>query len=159
METETREIVVLKPRRAKFLAFSCFSMAFCLGGILMIRHAIPQGWLVASFSGLGVQVFMVTLIAKPGCVTIDEQGFTLRGAFRSDRYRWCDVQGFGVGTIAGNRMVVFNCSPEFQLLKRARAAAAAMTGFECALSNIYGIPVEELADFMNRYKANYDSRC
>jgi hypothetical protein len=68
------------------------------------------------------------------------------------------VQYFGIGTIAGNRMVVFNCSPEFQRAQKARVAAVAMTGFECAISDIYGVPVEELAEMLNDYQTRHRVR-
>jgi hypothetical protein len=83
------------------------------------------------------------------------QGFTLHGAFRTDAYSRSDVEEFGVGSIYGNRMVVFNCRPDFTGMKRARAATKAAVGFECAIPDLYEVPTDELAKLLNDCKTRY----
>jgi hypothetical protein len=124
----------------------------------LIRRGIHFGWSLAVFIGLGVVAFPAVLLTNHGCLTMTLQGFTLHSAFRTASFSWSDVDEFAVGSIYGNRMVVFNCRPNFPGMKRARAAAKAAVGWECAISDLYEVPVDELAKLLNDWKAEYVAR-
>ena len=50
-------------------------------------------------------------------------------------------------------MVMFNYAESYQGALAVRRINAALTGFEAALPDSYGLRPEELADLMNSYKA------
>lgn len=118
----------------------------------MILSGESIGWLPALFFGLGVVVFGVILLPNSAYLRVSQDGFTVCSLFRAHSYRWSDVGPFTVDRIGPNRMVVFNFSDQYRALPLARKAASAITGYEGALPDSYGMSLEELACLLNEYR-------
>ncbi|HET9789479.1 MAG TPA: hypothetical protein VFP47_20255, partial [Pyrinomonadaceae bacterium] len=81
------------------------------------------------------------------------KGFTVRTLYRSEKYRWAEVERFGVTRIGGNKMVGFDFSREYDKHHVGRQVAAGISGYEGALPDTYGMKPERLAELLNEWKA------
>jgi hypothetical protein len=149
---DTSSTRILRPNRFKTFGWLALCAGFTAGGAWMIFSGEPMGWLPALFFGLCVVVFVVTLLPNSAYLRVSQDGFTVCSLFRAQSYRWSDVGPFTVGRIGPNRMVVFNFSGRYRAQPRARKAAAALTGYEGALPDSYGMSLEELASLLNGYR-------
>lgn len=150
---------VLRPSRLKTIAWLAVSAAFTAGGVWMVYSGEVMGWFVALFFGLCVVVFAVLLLPNSAYLSIGPDGFTVCSLFRAHSYRWSDVGPFAVDCPrpCPYRMVVFNFSEKYCASPRARKVAAAMTGYEGALPDSYGMTLEELADLLNENRERYNA--
>ena len=136
------------------LFLATVSVIFVVLGVLMIAQGKRIGWLACGFFGLCSLVFLVELLPNASSLELTADGFTVRSFFQvSKRIAWVEVQSFGIGRIRGKKMVMFNYAESYQGALAVRRINAALTGFEAALPDCYGLRAEELADLMNRYKA------
>jgi hypothetical protein len=143
---------ILRPNRLKTFGWLTLCAGFTAGGVWMILSGESIGWLPALFFGLGVVVFGVILLPNCAYLRVSQDGFTVCSLFRAHSYRWSDVGPFTVDRIGPNRMVVFNFSDQYRALPLARKAASAITGYEGALPDSYGMSLEELACLLNEYR-------
>jgi len=147
----------LYPKKWKSILFLLLTLVFVVGGIWMILDGEKMGWFVAIFFGLGGLVFLINLLPQASYLKLNEEGFETCSMFRKHKYNWSDVGGFGVGSISGNKMVMFNFSQEYKKAKNARKLSSALAGAEGALHDTFGLKAEELAGLMNEYKYFYNS--
>jgi hypothetical protein len=78
-------------------------------------------------------------------LTIEDGGFKYCSLFRHHMIQWSDVSRFGVLAVPGKTMVGFNYSASYGRAPKARAISVALSGFEAALPDTYGLTAEELA--------------
>jgi hypothetical protein len=144
---------VLYPSRGKLLRLLAMTAGFTALGVWLGLSGKGMGWVTAACFGLGVVVFAVQLLPGSAYLKLGPDGFVTCTMFRAHSRRWSDVDRFEAGRIGLNRMVVFDFAPGYARSAAAREAAAGLTGWEGALPDTYGMPAEELAELMNRYKA------
>jgi hypothetical protein len=104
------------------------------------------------FFGLCASVGLVGLLPNSSYLTLTEQGFLFASLFRKDFVAWSSVQSFVPVRIQFNSMVGWNYSSEFRGSTRLRRASTAVAGVEAALPDTYGMPAEQLADWMNQLR-------
>jgi hypothetical protein len=151
----TDETQVFRPSSLRNLGLLAGSAAFTAIGLWMVSEKDSSGWFVAGVFGLGVLTAAVLSLPNSSYLRLGPDGFTVCSMFRSHSYRWSDVATFEVGRIGVNRMIVFNFSPGYTGAKRGRLLATAMTGYEAALPDSYGMPLESLAALLNQYRQRH----
>jgi hypothetical protein len=143
----------LRPRRAKILGLLTVTGLLAAAGVGMIAEGLWLGWLIAPVFGLGVLVSVLLLLPNSAYLEIRPGGFTVCSLFRKHSYRWSDVESFETGFIGINKMVVFNYSARCQGATWPRKLAVAISGFEGALPDSYGMRAEALAELLNQHRA------
>ncbi len=159
MKAPSRETLTLKAGKTRLLAISAGNLVFgALGFWLYQRDQSTTGL------GLGVLCSVLALGTAaqllPGAseLTLDQEGFTVKAMFRTQRYRWMDITGFSVGKIGLNSMVVFNFTDDFRSRSEAERAASDfmknLNGFEASIPGGFGKSPQELSQLMNSWKSN-----
>jgi hypothetical protein len=159
----SRDEVTLTPSRGKHLLLLAVAALFVAIGVMMLsqrRVSVLDAWMAyagIAFFGLGIPMFAVQLI--PGCsyLKIRPEGFEFRTLWRGARFRWTDVEEFGVARFTAHRMVGFRFSASYDRRRfaRVRRLNAALAGYEAALPDNYGMKHGELAALLNRKKAEH----
>jgi hypothetical protein len=148
----TEPELILRPSRWKHMLVAATCLLFACIGVLMIRDGRVMGWAVAGVFAVGLLVSLVQLLPSSSYLRLTSEGFGVRNLFRSHRYRWSDVTAFGVGRIAGNKMVVFDFAEGYTGQRAGRALATAISGVEGALPDTYGRSAEALAELLNDWR-------
>ena len=161
--------VTLQPSRWKWIGILAASAVLVGGGIAQNLSAGSTGilaWLpVAVFGMLMLGAAVVIFIAGLR-LSLDDEGFTLRAGYRSERWRWSDVGDFAIaeylhnmpGAFMRNR-IGFN---DKRLSKTAsqrvgEQLSTALTGRDCALpdgygSTAFGLPMEDLVRLLSQWQ-------
>ncbi len=147
--------MTLRPSRPRGFGYLVMSAAFCAGGAAMVSSGIAAGWYVTAVFGVGVLVFLAMLLPGASFLRLDSKGFVMRSLYRETRYAWADVAGFGVAIAGVRRMVGFNFSPGYERSGKGRRLSKALSGWEAALPDNYGLRLERLAALMNEYHRRY----
>ena len=148
MRTNIQIPTTLQGSRKKAAMLFVVCLVFVVGGVWMVRSGESEGYFVAGFFGLGLPVAVLQFHPKACYLRLEREGFTFCGLFRTLTVRWAEVREFGVMDVFGNAMVGWNFTPEYARSGRARVVAKAMTGYEAALPETYGMRAEELAGLM-----------
>jgi hypothetical protein len=152
-------ILLLKPRKTRQVRLLITSLIFVLIGVCMLEKHNMLGWLPLSFFGLAVLVFAVNLLPNSSYLRLTNDGFEVRQLFRSNFYKWSDVQDFQAGAqhqhgIPIRTYVAFNFASTYPKAPKARALAKVMTGSEGQLADNFGMEAQNLAELMAQWKAN-----
>jgi hypothetical protein len=117
------------------------------------------------FFGLCGVVSLTQFVPGSSFLQLTPEGFTVRTMWRTQSYRWSDIEQFGVCEVRTGhglqRMVGFDFSPSYpgadsgQMLRNMNRR---MSGFEAALPDNYGWSYAELAEHLNTLKARYTGR-
>lgn len=153
----------LYPSRVKTSLYLLVSLMFATGGFFMIRDNEPKGWFVSLFFGLCFLVFLAQML--PGCthLTVDDEGIEICSLFRKSRIAWRDIAQIGVYSLRNHgirvtKMVGINYSPSYTKARTGRATAKALSGFEGALPDTYGLKAEDLALLLQYYRGKAESK-
>lgn len=138
--------------------FLAVCLAFTVGGGWMINDHREGGWFVAIVFGLGSLVFALQLLPDSSYLLLGPDGFTVRTLYRTQKYRWAQVEHFGVTRIGGNKTVGFDFSSKYGKYHVGRQVAAGISGYEGSLPDNYGMKPERLAELLNEWKARGDER-
>lgn len=141
--------VTLRPSRVKTALLFLVCAAFVVGGVLMVRDGKTMGYFCGGFFALGLPVFGLQFHPKAAYLHLATDGFTFCSLFRSHFVQWAHVQEFAVIHVGANRMVAWNFTPALPALGRARGISKALSGYEAALPDTYGMKAHELADVLN----------
>jgi len=116
--------------------------------------------LAIAFFGLGVVVAVVGLLPGSSYLELDERGFTLCTLFRKSFQRWDDVAEFFPIRLdgRGSPMVAVRYAPGFTANAAARRFAKTLAGAEGALPDTYGRSAAELAELLNKVRAERSAR-
>jgi hypothetical protein len=144
--------LILTPNRLKNALFAVLCAAFTASGVLMIRSGEALGWLEIALFGSGALVFWVQLLPGGAYLRLDPAGFTVRSLYRTHTTSWYEVEDFATARISGRRTVVFNYSGLHRGQPRLRRLAAAISGYEAALQDTYGMKPAALAELMNQWR-------
>jgi hypothetical protein len=144
------------PNKSKIIRLLFISCAFVGGGVLMICDRQMMGWLAVVFFGLGVPIFIIQLFPNSSFLTVSDEGIEFCSLFRKSKLKWSDIAEFGVFSIRNHGLTVrkiigINFSATYTLASKGRAVAKALSGFEGALPDTYGLQAEELVELLSMY--------
>ena len=134
------------------------SLAFTIGGLLMTKDEGLMGWLIASFFGLCLIVFLIQLIPGSTQLLLTKDGFTMTSLFRSHFTKWADVKSFELGYLGRNKAVMFDYVDSHKKHSIGKSIAKELSGNHGALPDTYGMEVTELLILMNESKKKYDAQ-
>ena len=143
---------VLRPSRWRYGRFLLVSLVFVAIGALMIRTGAPMGWFVTAVFGLGAMGFSVLMLPGASYLRLDPHGFTICSFYRRRHIKWSDVAEFGIAAIGHGVTVGFNYIPGYRRRAAARALAVAISGFEAAVPDSYGMTAKDVAALMIRLR-------
>ncbi len=146
----------LRPSRTRTALMLLGSVAFVAIGVLMVRDHEPLGYLVGGSFALGVPIFALQFHPRAAYLQLTGQGFTFCSLFRAHTVEWKTVAEFGVIGIGAHRMVGWNFVPGHPRTGHARAISRALSSYEAALPDTYGLRPVELADLMNTLRQRWD---
>lgn len=158
MRADTPLPITLRPRPWRKWAVTAVSVVFCAGGVLMIRDHEPSGWFVTLFFGACALVALFLMGPEGNALTLDADGIECVSPFRTFRIAWDDVREFGVYAVPPmglTRFVGMNFHPG-----RApegapaglRGLNSALSGFEGALPETYGLSAGDLAGLLEHHR-------
>jgi hypothetical protein len=147
--------ITLYPSRLKMAGLSLICALFVAVSILMIIKGDAVGYLVGSFFTLGLVIFGLQFYPKAAYLHLSTDGFTFCSLFRAHFVSWSDVQEFGVISIGLNRMVAWNYYSDYIGVRRARLASQAISGYEAALPDTYGMKPWDLPNTLNSLLHQY----
>jgi len=150
--------VVYHPSRGKGALVLVLALGFvALGGFLLSRPdatAVMVGWLGIAFGLVGAAAAAIQLVPGSTCLVLEPSGLTQRHAWREHHVPWSQVRAVGVGTISGNRMVLYDVTEEHPAASSAQARASrALTGYSHGLPDSFGPSPDELAEELERWWA------
>ena len=141
--------LVLYPSRGKLAAFLGVSVLFVAIGVLMVRNGEPvAGCLCGGFFALLVPVFLISMSRRAAYLRLHSEGFTFSSLYRAHTVAWSDVLEFGVMRTTGKSMVGWNFVAGYARSGGLRKVNQAISGFDAALPDNYGMDVEQLAALM-----------
>ena len=150
--------VTLRPNRLRYLLLMTVSAGFAASSVVMVSEGHSTGWSgLAAWTGIlffggSAIVFCVLLIPGSAYLRLDKTGFTVCSLFKVHSTRWHEVDSFEVGTIVGRKLVVFNFSDLYGRQKLARKLSSAISGYQGALPETYGLSAEELSAMLNDWR-------
>ena len=147
--------LTLRPSRARTVLLLLACLGFTVLGGFMARGGEWLGYLVGGLFALGVPVFVLQLHPRAAYLLLHEEGFTYCSLFRAHAVRWADVQGFGVIAINRFRMVAWNFVPGYPRTGRTRMLSQAVSGYEAALPDTYGLKPKELAHLLDALRQRW----
>jgi len=145
--------LILRPKPLKTIILALVCLAFTTGGILISLEEEWKGWLIASFFGLGLLVFIVQLIPGSSQLTLTKEGFIVTSLFRSYFTEWSDIEPFEVGYVGKSKFVKFDYKANHKKHKTGKGIAKFLTGNHGALPSNYGMSLEDLSGLMNTWKS------
>jgi hypothetical protein len=161
--------LVLRPSKWKWLGLLAAGAVFTGYGIAENVNSRSTGilsWIGVAFFGVLTVGAAIAIFLGGFRMTLDGDGFTLRVARRSERWRWIDVGDFavaeylrGVPGASLRKRVGFNDKrPDKEMSQRVgERISSVVTGRDCALPDAYGstafgLPMEDLARLMQRWQ-------
>ena len=147
--------MTLRPGRVRTAVLLFTFVAFTVLGVVMGRDGEWLGYLIGGFFALGIPVFALQFHPRAAFLRLDEEGFTFCSLFRSHTVRWADVEGFGVINVGAGRMVAWNFVPGRPHTGRARRLSQAISGYEAALPDPYGLKPTELATLLDTLRQRW----
>ena len=147
--------LTLRPTRVRTALLLLTCLGFTALGVFMGRDGKWLGYLIGGLFGLGVPVFVLQLHPRAAYLLLNEEGFTYCSLFRAQAVLWVDVEGFGVIAINAFRMVAWNFVPGHPSTGRARMLSQAVSGYEAALPDTYGLKPKELANLLNALRQRW----
>lgn len=139
----------LRPARWKTVLFLLVCLAFAGVGIAMIGDGRAVGYFCAIVFGLGAAVFAVQLHPRAAYLRLERDGFTFCSLFRAHQVRWAHVEGFALIRVGPNRMIGWNFRAGHVPKGRTVGYASALSGYQAALPDTYGMKGEELVWLLN----------
>ena len=147
--------LTLRPGRIRTVLLLLACLGFAALGVFMGRDGEWLGYLIGGLFALGVPVFVLQLHPRAAYLLLHEEGFTYCSLFRAQAVRWMDVEGFGVIAINRFRMVAWNFVPGHPRTGRARMLSQAVSGYEAALPDTYGLKPRELAHLLDALRQRW----
>ena len=146
--------LTLYPSRVRTALWLLLALVFVAIGVLMVRDGKPAGYLVGGVFALGALVFTINFLPQAAYLQLTEEGFTFCSLFRAQRVPWDTVSEFAVivlptATMSRPRLVAWNFVRGYPSKGSARKISQALSGYEAALPDAYGLKHDELAELMN----------
>ena len=151
----THDKQILRPKATKTILLGIVCLAFTVGGIMMWEDESLKGWLIASFFGLGLIVFIIQLIPRSTQLTLTKEGFIMTSLFRSHLTKWSDVKVFKIDYLGRNKAVMFDYVDKHTKHKIGKIISKSLSDSHGALPSNYGLKVTDLLNLMNDWKNKY----
>jgi len=162
----TAQEQVLRPSKRTWILVLLISAAFVAIGVLILRGPLSSSdrswaWASSAFFGLGIVISIAQLVPGSSFLRLTPTGITIRTMWRSTFYRWSDIERFGVTRrVPGGHqhMVGMDFAAEYPAGDKARGLMSVnrqVLGFDGALPDNYGWDHAELAEHLNRLRAQY----
>ena len=136
------DTLVLQPGRVKIAIYLLVCAAFVVSGIWTLQEGFALSWLPITFFSAGALIFLSQLSTRFASLTLREDGFAVRTLFRTDHYRWDEIERFRCDNPSALGSVYFvggSPSPEGDENR-------------IVLPDNYGLGAERLAAIMNAWK-------
>ena len=146
---------ILKPKTTKTILLGIVSLTFTIEGIMLTDKESLKGWLIASFFGLGLIVFLIQLIPGSTQLTLTKEGFIMTSLFRSHLTKWSDVKEFKIDYLGRNKAVMFDYIDSYRKHQIGKTIAKSLSDSHGALPSNYGLELTELLNKMNECKNKY----
>ena len=145
----------LRSSRAKASLLLLGCSVFVVAGVVVLRVAPIAGYAAIAFFGLGVVVGLIQLLPNSSYLELEERGFTICNLFRKSFLPWQEIAEFFPMTVGGSGrpMVAVRFAPGSKVSATVRTFAVAIGGAEGALPDTYGRSAAELAELLNRVRA------
>ena len=147
--------LTLRPSRLRAVLLLLACLGFTVLGVFMGRHGDWLGYLIGGLFALGVPISVLQFHPRAAYLLLNEEGFTFCSLFRAQSVRWADVQEFGVIAVNSFRMVAWNFVPGHPRTGRARMLSQAVSGFEAALPDVYGLKPKELVHLLDALRQRW----
>tara|TARA_B100001063_G_C16360260_1_gene355682 strand:- start:23 stop:514 length:492 start_codon:yes stop_codon:yes gene_type:complete len=154
-----REPKIFRPNKLKNLFLFLGCSAFVTMGIFILDNNPAIGWGNIIFFGLGVIVSLIQFYPNSTYLKLTDEGFKIKGLFRSSFTKWTDIKNFRQGQIKGNKMIFFDYTEEHKKWKSGKKIAKFLSGKEGAVQSSYNIKPEQLLSLMKEYKSKSIKRC
>ncbi len=146
------EILIFRPNQLKNSILFLGSSAFVAIGIFTLDSDPKIGWASIIFFGLGVLVSIIQFFPNSTYLKLTNEGFEVKGLFKSSFTKWSDVKDFRKGQIKGNKMIFFDYTDQHKKWNSGKKVAKFLSGNEGAVQSSYNIKTDELLNLMNEYK-------
>ncbi len=146
---------IYRPKNPKTILLGLVSGALMVGGTFIIPEEPIKGWLITSFFGLCLLVFIVQLIPGSTELKLTEEGFEMTSLFRKSVTKWTDVKSFKVGYVAQNKTIKFDFVDDHKEHMTGKIIAKQLSGNHGALPTTYGLEASELLKILNEWKNKY----
>ncbi len=158
------ETLKLLPNRRKWIFLGVLSILLAAGFVFMYAYRPRQnpsdesllvvGGFVVFFL-IGASLCFLMLSPDRNYLLLTPNGFTVRSIFKSNDFRWEEVEEFHTISVKGMTKVVYSLSPQGKLRfteSAWRKLNKALGGGEESLPDTYGMSAAALADLMNQWK-------
>lgn len=161
LQSNPEGVLVLYPRRWKWVLLLLVCWAFVAIGGAMAADGKKDGWAVMAIFGVGAGIGLLQVISGCGWLKLTPEGFEYCVLFRRHRTAWKDVKGFSVVVfhnhgLPTNKRVAFDYVSGYPRQGFLRGTARALAGVEAALPDSYGkMSAAELAGLMEQWRRRY----
>ena len=149
---------IYRPKNPKTILLGLVSGTLMVGGTFVIPEEPLKGWLITSFFGLCLLVFIVQLIPGSTELKLTEEGFEMTGLFRKSVTKWTDVKSFKVGYLGQNKTIKFDFVDDHKKHETGKLIAKHLSGNHGALPTTYGLKATELLKILNEWKNKYGAQ-
>ena len=162
------DVETYHPRKRTWALVFLVSAVFFGIGFLIISDpgaSSDRFWahVCSAFFGLCALVSLIQFVPGSSFLRLTPEGLTVRTMWRSQFYRWSDIERFGVAEFGGgfgkrHRMVGLELSTSHSPSGKAQTLMSinrSLTGFGGALPDNYGWDYAELAAHLNTLRARY----
>lgn len=150
------EVLLFRASRVKAGSVAACALAGVAAGLWMSAERPLAGACIAVFFTLCMAAALFPLRGERAFLKLDRAGFELMGTTGRQRIGWSEVRGFRVGRAGGARGVLIEFREESDDLRAARGLAAALTGAQGLVPDLYSAPPEAVCDALERWRARHE---
>jgi hypothetical protein len=145
----------LRSSRAKASLLLLGCSVFVAAGVVVLRVEPIAGYAAIAFFGLGVVIGLIQLLPNSSYLELEERGLTICNLFRKSFLPWQEIAEFFPMVVRGRGrpMVAVRFAEGSTVNAAARKFAVAVGGAEGALPDTYGRSAAELAELLNKVRA------
>lgn len=143
---------IFRPSKLKNSILFLGCSAFVAIGVIILDKDPKIGWGCILFFGLGVIVSLIQFYPNSTYLKLTDEGFEVKGLFRSSFTKWTDVKDFREVQIKGNKMIFFDYTDKHKKRNNGKKVAKFLSGKEGAVQSSYSIKTGQLLDLMKEYK-------
>jgi len=143
---------IFRPNKLKNALLFLGCSTFVAIGVFILDRDPKIGWGSIIFFGLGVIVSLIQFYPNSTYLKLTDEGFEVKGLFRSSFTKWTDIKDFRKGQIKGNKMIFFDYTEKHKKWGNGKKAAKFLSGNEGAVQSSYNISTDNLIELMTEYK-------
>lgn len=147
-----KEPQIFRPNKLKNSILFLGCSVFVAIGVFILDKDPKIGWSSIIFFGLGVIVSLIQFYPNSTYLKLTDEGFEVKGLFRSSFTKWTDIKDFRLGQIKGNKMIFFDYTDKHKKWVNGKKVAKFLSGKEGAVQSSYNIKTDELLNLMKEFK-------